>query len=93
MKNTIFIILIFSSFVGCSQKGFQVEQGVGTTTPPPTEVEDSPVTNSPQTTKTDFVAGEVVTTSTGFVIRGAFGEITEKKKLANGVEIEGTFYE
>lgn len=46
-----------------------------------------------QRTEPDFVVGEVVTTGNGVVITGSFGEISEKKSLANGVIIEGAFYE
>ncbi len=41
----------------------------------------------------DFVASEVVTTASGVVVRGAFGEISEQKVLTNNVVIEGAFYE
>ena len=41
----------------------------------------------------DFIAGEVVTTNNGVVVTGTFGEIVQKTKLANGVEVEGVFYE
>lgn len=44
-------------------------------------------------TDADFVAGEVVTTGNGFVIKGTFGEVSEKQVLSNGVQIEGVFYE
>ncbi|CAE80253.1 hypothetical protein AB1A81_11195 [Bdellovibrio bacteriovorus] len=46
-----------------------------------------------QRTETDFVAGEIVTTGNGVVITGSFGEISEKQVLANGVQVEGAFYE
>jgi hypothetical protein len=46
-----------------------------------------------QRTDADFVAGEVVTTANGTVIRGTFGEISEQQTLSNGVVIEGAFYE
>ena len=41
----------------------------------------------------DFIAGEVVTTNNGVVVTGSFGEIVQKTKLVNGVEVEGVFYE
>lgn len=41
----------------------------------------------------DFIAGEVVTANNGVVVTGTFGEIVQKRKLANGVEVEGVFYE
>lgn len=40
-----------------------------------------------------FTATEVVTTSNGTIVRGAFGEVSEKMTLENGVMIEGAFYE
>lgn len=41
----------------------------------------------------DFIAGEVVTTNSGVVVTGTFGEIVQKTKSVNGVEVEGVFYE
>lgn len=49
--------------------------------------------NEAQRIEPDFVASEVVTTNQGVVVRGAFGEISEKKTLSNNVVIEGAFYE
>ncbi len=46
-----------------------------------------------QRTEADFVAGEMVTTGNGVVVTGSFGEISEKQVLANGVVVEGAFYE
>lgn len=46
-----------------------------------------------QRVEPDFVASEVVTTGSGAVVRGSFGEISEKKTLSNNVVIEGAFYE
>lgn len=50
-------------------------------------------TLSSQRTKPDFVTGEIVTTSNGVVVKGTFGEISEKKVLSSGVEVDGAFYE
>lgn len=44
-------------------------------------------------TEADFVSGEIVTTGSGVVIKGTFGEVSEKKVLGNGIQIEGAFYE
>lgn len=42
----------------------------------------------------DFVSGEVVTTGSGVVITGSFGEISEKySDPSSGIAIEGAFYE
>ena len=41
----------------------------------------------------DLQNGQEVTTSNGVVIKATFGEISEKKTLANGVVFEGAFYE
>ena len=41
----------------------------------------------------DFISSEVVTTNNGVVVTGSFGEIVQKTKLVNGVEVEGVFYE
>ncbi|WP_347357515.1 hypothetical protein [Bdellovibrio sp.] len=46
-----------------------------------------------QRVEPDFVASEVVTTNKGVIVRGSFGEISEKKILSNNVAIEGAFYE
>ncbi len=40
-----------------------------------------------------FFLGEVVTTSNGAVVKGAFGENSEKVVLSNNAVIEGAFYE
>jgi hypothetical protein len=48
---------------------------------------------APQHLEVDFVAGEIVTTDSGAMVTGAFGEISEKKQLSNGVVIEGAFYQ
>ena len=40
----------------------------------------------------DFLPGEDVVTTSGYRLRGALGEISEKKKLANGYQFEGAFY-
>lgn len=57
-----------------------------------TSLNEDVVTES-QRVEPDFVASEVVTTNKGVVVRGAFGEISEKKILSNNVVIEGAFYE
>lgn len=44
-------------------------------------------------TEADFISGEVVTTGSGVVIKGTFGELSEKQVLSNGIQIEGAFYE
>lgn len=41
----------------------------------------------------DFYHAEVVTTSSGSIVKGVFGEISEKQVLPNGAAIEGAFYE
>ena len=46
-----------------------------------------------QRTDVDFTSGEIVTTGNGVVISGSFGEVSEKKVLANGVTFDGVFYE
>lgn len=40
-----------------------------------------------------FTATEQVATSNGTIVRGAFGEVSEKMTLENRVVIEGAFYE
>ena len=40
----------------------------------------------------DGVAGEEIVTNNGYHFRGALGEISEKKQLANGYQFEGAFY-
>lgn len=44
-------------------------------------------------TEADFISGEIVTTGSGVVIKGTFGEVSEKQVLSNGIQIEGAFYE
>lgn len=44
-------------------------------------------------TTTDFVAGEIVTTPSGAIIVGSFGEVSSRTILSNGTVIEGAFYE
>lgn len=51
------------------------------------------ITIEKQRTEPDFVVGEVVTTGNGVVIKGAFGEVSEKIQLSNGAKVEGVFYE
>jgi len=46
-----------------------------------------------QRTEVDFTSSEIVTTSSGAVIKGSFGELSEKKILSNGVTFDGVFYE
>lgn len=41
-------------------------------------------------TEPDFIHGEVITTSNGAVVKGSFGESSEKLVLKNGVVIEVT---
>jgi hypothetical protein len=48
---------------------------------------------APQRLEVDFIAGEIVTTDSGAMVTGAFGEISEKQQLLNGVVIEGAFYQ
>lgn len=40
-----------------------------------------------------FIAGQIVTTKNGVVVKGAFNETSEKVRLKNDVQIEGVFYE
>ncbi len=46
-----------------------------------------------QRTDVDFTSSEIVTTGNGVVFSGSFGEVSEKKVLANGVTFDGVFYE
>lgn len=46
-----------------------------------------------QRTEADFVVGEIVTTGNGVVVKGTFGEVSEKIVTSNGVAVEGVFYE
>ncbi|MGE5084876.1 MAG: hypothetical protein ACM3MG_01145 [Bacillota bacterium] len=46
-----------------------------------------------QRTSVDFTSTEIVTTGSGVVFSGSFGEISEKKTLSNGVTFDGVFYE
>ncbi|KHD87152.1 MAG: hypothetical protein OM95_16125 [Bdellovibrio sp. ArHS] len=48
---------------------------------------------SSQDSGPDFMSAEVVETVNGVVVRGAFGEISERQVLSNGVTIQGRFYE
>lgn len=36
---------------------------------------------------------EFVTTASGYKIQGTWNELAQKKKLANGYQVEGVFYE
>lgn len=57
-----------------------------------TDLSQNPLVE-PQRIEPDFVASEVVTTNMGVIVRGSFGEISEKQVLSNNVVIEGAFYE
>ncbi|MFM6929982.1 MAG: hypothetical protein ACKOX6_16040 [Bdellovibrio sp.] len=46
-----------------------------------------------QRTEVDFTSSEIITTGNGVVFSGSFGEVAEKKVLANGVSFDGVFYE
>ncbi|MNJ98465.1 hypothetical protein D3C87_162310 [compost metagenome] len=46
-----------------------------------------------QRDEVDFVSGEIVTTTNGVVVKGTFGEVSDKQVLSNGATIEGAFYE
>ena len=46
-----------------------------------------------QRSEADFVVGEIVTTGDGVIIKGTFGEVSEKIVTTSGVAIEGVFYE
>lgn len=48
---------------------------------------------APLRSEVGFIAGQIVTTNNGVVIKGAFNETSEKMKLKNDVQIEGVFYE
>lgn len=41
----------------------------------------------------DFIHGELVTTNNGYRFTVVFGEISEKKSLSSGWQVEGAFYE
>lgn len=43
-------------------------------------------------TSPDFVQGDFVETASGYRIRAAFGEVSEKKSTPSGWKIEGVFY-
>ena len=53
----------------------------------------SPVVAIQDRREPDFINGEIVTTNSGVVVKGVFGEISQKAKLSNGVEVDGVFYE
>ncbi len=75
--------------MGCSMDAELTKLGSITNTLP--SVDDPNLKT--QRAETDFVYGEIVTTGNGAVFKGSFGEISEKKVLANGVTFEGAFYE
>lgn len=81
-----FLLFVFS-LTACS-----LEANIESLTELPKSLIENPI-EKVQRTETDFVAGEVVTTTNGAVIMGTFGEISERQELSNGVVIEGAFYE
>lgn len=87
MVKSIFILIMLSSLSGC------MEASVVNT--PSTEGDKTaplPVENLTRK-EPDFISGELVTTSNGYQIKGAFGEISEKQVLSNGYTVEGAFYQ
>jgi hypothetical protein len=89
MKNIFVLSILTMLIAGCFAKGKVTSTAEDSSANQP----NIPNEPSPQTATSEFIAGEVVTTPSGFVIKGTFGEISEKKTLANGYQIEGAFYE
>ncbi|WP_374028916.1 hypothetical protein [Bdellovibrio bacteriovorus] len=86
MKKSHFKIIICSSLLWLSACSFEASiSGL--------ESEINPSLDSLQRKQPDFVSGEVVTTSSGVVITGTFGEISETKKVSPEITIQGAFYE
>lgn len=90
MSKKIFFILALGLLSGCMDASLMKLPSLDkvTDTSPPEGPVENLVRKEP-----DFISGELVTTGSGYQIKGAFGEISEKKTLANGYTIEGVFYE
>ncbi len=87
MKKNIMYIILLSVLSGCSLDASLVQL------PALDKVVETPEVENLIRKEPDFISGELVTTSNNYQIKGAFGEISEKKELANGYTIEGVFYE
>jgi hypothetical protein len=90
----VFCLLIFIvySFIGCQLEvnTSKINSSHGSS---PSPIEDSNPSFKMSPSVSDFVFGEIVTTPSGAVIKGTFGEISERQVLFNGTIIEGAFYE